>query len=50
LYIYPSETVLEYVRKYTLPSSFYTKKSWNRPTGECSEIQTPLFFILKTIR
>jgi hypothetical protein len=27
LYIYPSETVLEYVRKYTLPSSFYTKKS-----------------------
>jgi len=47
LYIYPSETVLEDVRKYSLPSSFYTKKSWNRPTGECSEIQTPLFLYLE---
>ena len=47
LYIYPSEKVLEDVRKFTLPDTFYTKKWFKQLQGVNWESQTPFFFILK---
>ena len=47
LYIYPSEKVLQDVRKFTLPDTFYTKK-WVINYGELTEnLRLPFFFILK---
>ena len=47
LYIYPSEKVLEDVRKFTLPDTFYTEKWCKQLQGVYWESQTPFFFILK---
>jgi hypothetical protein len=47
LYVYPSEKVLQDVKRFTLPDTFYTKK-WVINYGELTEnLRLPFFFILK---